>query len=351
MRLSLGSVALLVAALFVAFAFWPDNHAIPGPSQVLAENKPKSKAETKTPAAAASKREQTSTHTRTPQPTASAPHHAVSEPEIAIEHPLSSDIGRHPRIEAALETKVDFSIEPEPLKDAIDFIAQRYQIPILMDTKVLEDASVDTSAEVKLPYSGMKLRDMLNLLLQQGSQPLSYVIEDSVLRITTVEQVRQYTYVVVYDCRDLIHMTSMYPAAATPQPQSIQSAAAPEQSGTPPESATIAAQFGGKPAAGQNKKAETSAKATCQQDAIPLIRVIKYSIDPNDWVEEEGTAQKITEIGGLLVVNQNALVHEQIKRILADLRRMRKDGAFAAFDHVTSAPVANTTRPARPNGL
>ena len=76
------------------------------------------------------------------------------------------------RISEALDQNVDFSIEPEPLKDAIDFIAQRYQIPILLDTKVLEDASVDTSAEVKMPYSGMKLRNMLKLLLEQGSQPL-----------------------------------------------------------------------------------------------------------------------------------------------------------------------------------
>ena len=48
---------------------------------------------------------------------------------------------------------------PQPLKDAIDFIAQRYQIPIILDAKALEDASIDahTSTEVKLPYSNMKL--------------------------------------------------------------------------------------------------------------------------------------------------------------------------------------------------
>jgi len=62
------------------------------------------------------------------------------------------------RISEALDQTVEFNIDPEPLKDAIDFIAQRYQIPIILDAKALEDASIDTSTEVKLPYSGMKLR-------------------------------------------------------------------------------------------------------------------------------------------------------------------------------------------------
>ena len=108
------------------------------------------------------------------------------------------------RISEALDQTVDFTIEPEPLKDAIDFIAQRYGIPILLDTKVLEDASVDTSAEVKLPYNGMKLRNGLKLLLEQGSQPLTYIIEDEVMKITTVEQANQKLTIRMYPVGDLV---------------------------------------------------------------------------------------------------------------------------------------------------
>ena len=39
------------------------------------------------------------------------------------------------RISEALDQTVEFDIDPEPLKDAIDFIAQRYQIPIILDAK------------------------------------------------------------------------------------------------------------------------------------------------------------------------------------------------------------------------
>src|SRR3984957_15052128 len=121
-----------------------------------------------------------------------------AQTDLRVESPIER------RVSEALDQVVDFSIEPEPLKDAIDFIAQRYQIPILMDTKVLEDASVDTSAEVKLPYNGMKLRNGLKLLLEQGSQPLTYIIEDEVMKITTVEQANQKLTIRMYPVGDLV---------------------------------------------------------------------------------------------------------------------------------------------------
>jgi len=353
MRISLSSVALLVVALLVAFAFWPENRSVQGPHPVFAENKPQSKSSAKTTKA---KTEVAATRSKPAQQAHNAAQNAKAETHVAAEHPLSSDIGRDPKIEEALDKTVDFVIEPEPLKDAIDFVAQRYQIPILLDTKVLEDASVDTSAEVRMPYAGMKLGNLLKLLLEQGSSPLSYAIEDGILRISTVEQIRQHTYVVIYDCRDLIHLKSVYPAAAKSAPsQATQSTASSEGGGmfsVVPETASVARQFGGGGGPGKaNKKSERAAKTSCLQDEIPLIRVIKYAGDPNDWEEEEGGGPKITEIGGLLVVNQNPMVHEQIKRILADLRRMRKEGAFAAFDDVSSAPVAKSSQTGKPGGL
>ncbi len=39
MRLSLGSVGALTAALLIGYAFWPDNRAIRGPEQVVAQEK------------------------------------------------------------------------------------------------------------------------------------------------------------------------------------------------------------------------------------------------------------------------------------------------------------------------
>ena len=108
------------------------------------------------------------------------------------------------RISAALDSEAEFTIEPEPLKDAIEFIAQRYQIPIMLDAKTLEDASIDTSSEVKLAVPGIKLRNVLKLLLEELPQPLTYVIEDEVMKITTVDKANEKLQIRMYPVGDLV---------------------------------------------------------------------------------------------------------------------------------------------------
>jgi hypothetical protein len=117
---------------------------------------------------------------------------------------LRSESKPEQRISEALDQQVDFNIEPQSLKDALDFIAARYQIPIVPDTKALEDANVDLSAEVHGSYPGIKLRNLFKLLLEQMSQPLTYVIEDEVLKITTVDKANEKLSIRMYPVGDLI---------------------------------------------------------------------------------------------------------------------------------------------------
>jgi len=83
MRLSLGSVAALAAAMLIAFAFWPENRAVQGPPQVVAQEKGKPTA----PAPAKPSRASTRTPPQMP-----------AVPLIATDHPLSFDVGQYPRI-------------------------------------------------------------------------------------------------------------------------------------------------------------------------------------------------------------------------------------------------------------
>jgi hypothetical protein len=87
------------------------------------------------------------------------------------------------RIDEVLQTKADFRIEPEPLKDAIDFIAQRYGITISVDQKSFDDASLDLSAEVSTKIKGLKVREILDELSRQCPQPIRYRIRKDVLLI------------------------------------------------------------------------------------------------------------------------------------------------------------------------
>jgi hypothetical protein len=323
MRLSLGSVAALAAAMLIAFAFWPENRAVQGPPRVVAQEKAK-------PQTAASAKPLRAP-IRTPQ-------QMPAVPPLVTDHPLSSDVGQYPKIEAALEQRVDFAIDPEPLKDAIDFIATRYQIPIMLDTKTLEDASIDTSSEVKLAAPGLKLRQVLTLLLDELPHPLGFEMRDGVMAISTIEKIREHLVVVVYDCRDLVHIRSI--AVSEPRPRGGTTgtralfSSAPETASQAPPS-TVASTKAPGPVTGKGESAKRLEKAQRTQDdlasrpAIPLIRVIQNAAEPNSWAENEGT---ITEFGGLLVVLQNPIVHEKIKRVLADIRRIKSEGAFSTLD-------------------
>jgi hypothetical protein len=91
-------------------------------------------------------------------------------------------------IHETLETQVDFTIDPEPLKDALEFIASRYQIRVVIDPQAIKQGLIDPSIEVKVAAPGIRLRSMLNLLLEQSRKPLGFEIRNGALVIIPVRR-------------------------------------------------------------------------------------------------------------------------------------------------------------------
>jgi hypothetical protein len=84
------------------------------------------------------------------------------------------------KIQEALETPVDFNIQPQSLKDALEFIGAYYQI------RIESDPLMDSLIEVKGSFPGIKLRSLLSILLEQcPGQPLGFKIEGDALKIYT----------------------------------------------------------------------------------------------------------------------------------------------------------------------
>ncbi|HXY33439.1 MAG TPA: hypothetical protein VEI07_04380, partial [Planctomycetaceae bacterium] len=305
MRLSLGSVGVLTAVLLIAFAFWPDNKAVRGPEQLIAQEKPKVEGPKGEPAHSGKRVDKGNPHSGN-QPTPRQPLGSVRF--LPVDHPLSSDLARQPAIEAriteALNQAIDFSIGPQSLKDAVDFIATRYGIPILFDQKALEDANVDTSTEVHLDAPGISLRDALQLIFGQLSSPLGYDVVHGVLMITTVDKINDHLETIVYDCRDLVNI------------------AAPESAVMPDH---VPANSKDQPGA-KNRHAEKTNDRF--RASPPFIRIVTAATDSESW----GEGASISELGGLMIVRQNPRMHEQIKALLASIRLMRKEGAFAVLN-------------------
>jgi hypothetical protein len=76
-----------------------------------------------------------------------------------------------PRLRTILMQTVDFSIEREPLRDAIDFVRQRYQITVAMDQASFRAAKIDPSQEVEDDTAGTRLWELLAWLSAQCPRP------------------------------------------------------------------------------------------------------------------------------------------------------------------------------------
>jgi beta-lactamase regulating signal transducer with metallopeptidase domain len=97
---------------------------------------------------------------------------------VQFDSPASLKIGQ------ALERITDFPIEPQSLKDAIDFISARYQIPIIIGNADFDAAGVDTTTEVVGKNPGIRVADLLKSLCAQLSKPIGFRIEDEVLKVS-----------------------------------------------------------------------------------------------------------------------------------------------------------------------
>jgi hypothetical protein len=121
----------------------------------------------------------------------------------------SVDLHRHSpneeRIYEALNTTTSLEFPGNPLQDVVDYIAEIHNIPILLDEQSLSEAGISPDEEISLVISGITLRSALRLMLENvAGVPLDYVIEDEVMKITTLEIAEGRLQTRVYPVGDLV---------------------------------------------------------------------------------------------------------------------------------------------------
>jgi hypothetical protein len=92
------------------------------------------------------------------------------------------------KIYEALDQNVEFLVDAEPLKDALDFIATRYGIKVTIDAQGIHDGAIDPNVEVQSSNAGPKLSGLLQTLLQQSAKPLTYHVRKGELIITSARK-------------------------------------------------------------------------------------------------------------------------------------------------------------------
>jgi len=97
-----------------------------------------------------------------------------------------------------LQEKISFSFEGS-LTEGLQVIARKYEIPIYLDLRSLEDEGLSGNEEVRLTIEGIPLKNVLKLLLGNVSGvPLTYVVEERVLKIVSQTEAQSHMLTRVY---------------------------------------------------------------------------------------------------------------------------------------------------------
>ncbi len=171
------------------------------------------------------------------------------------------------RLLEALHEPSEASFVETPLIEAMAYLSERHNIPILIDGPAIAEDGLGTDQPVTLSIKNRPLEQLLELLL--GDHPLTYQVRDGVIRITTKSKASADMLWIVYNVQDLAPTEELF---------------------------------------------------------TQLSAAILHTTD-GQWRDVSGENGDLvpTDVGGRLVVKQTDQVHFGIQALLEQLRRSRQD--------------------------
>ncbi len=166
------------------------------------------------------------------------------------------------KLRKALSSPVQVEFIDTPLKDAAEFLSEFAKVPVVMDKVTLEDEGIGLDAPVNLTLKGKTLQTTLALMLR----PLSAepVLEDGTILITTTIEAEEHLTTVIYNVKDI---------------------------------------------------ADSASAMNQLQEAI-------LTVTRGPWVNVDGVGGMISWVpSGTLVVRQTEPVHQEIQKLLENLRK------------------------------
>lgn len=106
------------------------------------------------------------------------------------------------QIEQALSKATSINIDDGTLLDALRSLQESAGVNVAVDSRALEEEGVSPDAKVSLHVTGVSLRSVLNLLLNEHN--LAVLIEDEVLKVTSRQRAEGKQTVVAYHVDDLV---------------------------------------------------------------------------------------------------------------------------------------------------
>jgi len=192
---------------------------------------------------------------------------SITRPATADEHPASR------AARATLqENLAKFEFHKVRFDSVIDYFRDVTGLNVVVKWEALQAAGIDASTAVTLKLSNVSHGRALTETLAAvgGVVPLGYILDEGIVRVSTMEDFSTITTTRVYDVADLV--------------------------------------------AGDADKSR-------EEKAEELWRVIRAVIDCETWAESGGTIGQFADFDGLFVVSQTAQNHAQLAELLTTIRR------------------------------
>jgi len=106
------------------------------------------------------------------------------------------------RITEALNDQTTFNFPDTPLNEVITYIQKTHEIPVVLDKRALDDAGIPEDDPVNIVVAGITLKSALTLMLDE--KDLTYIIENEVMKITTIDIANEKLQTRVYPVGDLV---------------------------------------------------------------------------------------------------------------------------------------------------
>jgi hypothetical protein len=124
-------------------------------------------------------------------------------PPISFREALGSKDSRERRLQAALDAPCDWQFVETPFYEAVQQLANRHQVPLVVCRRNLEEGGQDWRAPISLSLKDISLRSALRIFA--GQVDCCCILHRGVLQVTTPEDASSRVYTQVYDVRDLVH--------------------------------------------------------------------------------------------------------------------------------------------------
>jgi hypothetical protein len=122
-------------------------------------------------------------------------------PDAPRSRPLIPQSSVDRRILTALEKPCVMEFVETPLKDAVQYLQDQLQIPIVLNTKTLNDAGINPDTPVTTSFRSGRAAAQLEMMLEQLD--LTYVLRDEVVQITTPDDAESQLHTRLFNVRSL----------------------------------------------------------------------------------------------------------------------------------------------------